>query len=233
MVGRLLRRYTTAGFRQSLRQLLREYGTLRRHRRGLKRAAKYRDRTGLKVHLGCGSNVKEGWVNVDLADQADLSLDLREPLPFPDGSCALVYSEHFLEHVDYPEMVDRLLKECLRILQPGGLFRVGVPDAEWPLLEYAGARDEGYFEWAKAHWHPKWCATKLEQINYHFRQDGEHRFAYDYPTLEQALTRNGFVHVERRAYDPAFDLASRQRGTLYAEGVKPVSPESAPGRNGP
>jgi hypothetical protein len=40
---------------------------------------------------------------------------------------------------------------------------------------------------AKRLWHPAWCQTRLEHLNYHFRQDTQHRFAYDYETLERVL----------------------------------------------
>lgn len=82
--------------------------------------------------------------------------DLREPLPFPDGAFAVVYHSHVLEHLD-PEQGARLLGECGRVLEPGGLVRVVVPDLETKAVLYleklraaaaagtAAARDE--HEW--------------------------------------------------------------------------------------
>jgi predicted SAM-dependent methyltransferase len=163
---------------------------------------------------------KLGWINID-AHASDLSLDLRRPLPFVSGGCAAIYSEHFLEHLDYPDAAFRLLRECWRVLQPGGTIDIGVPDTEWPLKEYAGIRDEGYFAKAKASWHPKWCQTRLEHLNYHFRQDTRHRFAYDYETLERALVMTGFVNVQARKFNPEMDSAHRQPGTLYVVAERP------------
>jgi hypothetical protein len=45
-------------------------------------------------NLGSGFHPKIDWVNVDLIDEADLQLDLRERLPFDDGSVSDIYSEH-------------------------------------------------------------------------------------------------------------------------------------------
>ena len=74
----------------------------------------------LKLHVGCGPKLKQGWINVDLVDGADIALDLRRPLPFADGSCEIVYAEHFFEHLDYPNDADAFLSECHRVLRRGG-----------------------------------------------------------------------------------------------------------------
>lgn len=191
------------------------------HAIGVGKARKLSDRTDLKLQLGCGTRLKKGWVNIDLRASADIRLDLFRPLPFHNDSVDIVYSEHFLEHIDYPDAAMKLLAECLRVLKPGGVFSVGVPDTEWPLLEYARVRQEGYFRTAKQQWHPSWCETDLEHINFHFRQGGEHRFAYDFTTLEKALSRSGFINVRRREFNPGLDTEERRLGTLYVDAVKP------------
>jgi predicted SAM-dependent methyltransferase len=192
------------------------------HRIGVGKARTLADRRDLKLQFGCGPHIKEGWVNIDLRSGADIRLDLSKPLPFPNDSTDIIYSEHFLEHIDYPQATMALLAECWRVLKPGGVFSVGVPDTEWPLLEYAGVRKDGYFAIAKKQWHPDWCETDLEHINFHFRQGGEHRFAYDFTTMEKALSRAGFVDIRRREFDPELDTESRRLGTLYVDAVKPA-----------
>lgn len=190
------------------------------HAGGVARARRLADRTDLKLQLGCGTRIKPGWVNIDLRASADIRLDLFRPLPFAANSVEIIYSEHFLEHIDYPGPAMKLLAECLRVLKPGGCFSVGVPDTEWPLLEYAGVRKDGYFQTAKERWHPSWCETELEHINFHFRQGREHRFAYDFVTLEKALQRTGFVDIQRREFDPQLDTEARCLGTLYVDAYK-------------
>jgi predicted SAM-dependent methyltransferase len=176
----------------------------------------------LKLNIGCGDNPKSGWINIDLlSPRGDLALDMREPLPFADNSVAIVYSEHFFEHLDYPGDAQRFLKECRRVLKPGGVFSVGVPDTQWPLEAYTGPDERGYFPLAKAEWHPGWCKTRLAQINYHFRQDGEHRFAYDLETLSHVLSEAGFISIKSREFDSALDDETRRTGTLYMNAAKP------------
>ncbi|MGH6972684.1 MAG: class I SAM-dependent methyltransferase, partial [Caulobacteraceae bacterium] len=175
---------------------------------------------GAKLHFGCGPNLKPGWVNVDGKPGADLLLDLARPLPMPSDVAAAAYSEHFLEHLDYPEPAGRFVRECFRVLRPGGLFSVGVPDTEWALRSYAGGHD--YLRACEEHrWHPAWCRTELEHINYHFRQDGEHRFAYDLDTLTRLLSEAGFVEIRQRDFDPGLDHPYRAVGTLYLDARKP------------
>ena len=66
-------------------------------------------------------------------------LDLRKPLPLTDGSASVVYSEHFLEHLGADD-ARRFLAECRRVLRPGGLCHVVVPDAGRHVREYARRR---------------------------------------------------------------------------------------------
>lgn len=222
MIKQTVLNLTTMGFRRAGASLLQELRVLVKHLKALRKAAGYQGTTGLKLNLGCGPNLKKGWINIDLNREADLTLDLREGLPFADQCCAMVYSEHLLEHFDYPECARFLVQECYRVLERGGVFSVGVPDARWPLLEYAGVQRQGYFERASELWHPEWCGTEMEHLNYHFRQGGEHRFAYDFITLEKLLAGAGFVEITHRSFDAMLDSQMRALGTLYVDARKPA-----------
>jgi predicted SAM-dependent methyltransferase len=167
---------------------------------------------------------KPGWINVDLfAEGADYSLDLREELPFADNSAALIYSSHVLEHFEYPGEVHLLLRECFRILQPGGLFTLAVPDCGRVLQAYV-ERDSEFF----AFWRPRSYLlqdpTLMHHVNYLFRADGRHRYAWDEDTLGSVLTIAGFTDVRRRDFDPLIDSNRRSLRSLYMEGKKPLLP---------
>lgn len=193
------------------------------HRMGVWSARKYSSAKSLKLNIGCGPNLKPGWTNIDMgASGVDLTLDMREKIPLPDGCAQTIYSEHFFEHLDYPTDAMNFLRECWRILEPAGTFRVVVPDTEWPLREYADRSKTGYLkEMAKANWHPAWCETFMEHINYHFRQDGEHKFAWDFETMKKALDEVGFTNITQGTYLPEMDSERRKIGSLYANAVKP------------
>src|SRR4051812_26234397 len=100
-----------SGLRASLRLVRDEVSLYRRHRKGVKKAIAHAGQKNLKLNIGCGPNLKTGWINIDLFDpRADLALDMREPMPFRTNSVAIIYSEHFFEHIDYPGPAKRFLK---------------------------------------------------------------------------------------------------------------------------
>ena len=88
-----------------------------------------------KLQLGAGGNVHPGWLNTDIADYKReheiVYLDARKPFPFPDASFDLVSSEHMIEHLSYPEGL-HCLRECLRVLRPGGVVRLATPSLDAP-----------------------------------------------------------------------------------------------------
>ncbi len=212
---------STSGVRQALRALRAELRTQRVHRGGLRRARSLTRSRNLNLNLGCGANRKDGWINIDLtAAEADLHLDLREPLPFRPGSAAVIYSEHFFEHLEYPGEATRLLHESIRVLAPGGLFSVGVPDAGRIVRAYV-LGDEEYYRLGGARLHPEWCDTRMHNLNYTFRQAGEHRYAYDLETLQRVLQSAGFVGVHERDFEPALDSEERRVGTVYVDARRP------------
>lgn len=85
------------------------------------------------LNIGCGYRFSHDvrWLNVDLAptSQEVQKIDVAEGLPFQDQSFLGVYHSHVLEHLD-SEAGLRLVRECFRVLQPGGVLRVAVPDLE-------------------------------------------------------------------------------------------------------
>jgi hypothetical protein len=62
----------------------------------------------------------------------------------------------------------------------------------------------------------------MEHINFHFRQGFEHRFAYDFETMEHALKEAGFVEIRQREFDSDLDSKNRELGTLYVNPLKPL-----------
>jgi predicted SAM-dependent methyltransferase len=223
MLRKIAKKHLPSGMQQALAMLLSEYRVWRLHRGSLEAAKKMSLSNGFKINVGCGRNLKPGWINIDLCAVADLHLDLREDLPFANDSASCIYSEHFFEHLEYPGEALHFLAESYRTLAPGGKFVVGVPDTEWPLSSYVAADPEYFHIAADKRWHPAWCNTRLHHINYHFRQGSEHKYAYDFETLKLVLEEAGFVHIVRREFDPSQDTEARKLGTLYVEAEKPTA----------
>src|SRR5215831_3939109 len=83
------------------------------------------------LNLGCGSRYHLDWMNIDIvaAGPAVRAHNLVRGIPLADECCDVVYHSHLLEHLR-PSDAFRLMKECCRVLKPGGILRVAVPDLE-------------------------------------------------------------------------------------------------------
>ena len=97
----------------------------------------HRNEPGFLVNLGCGTHYHTGWLNFDLnpTDSRVIACDIRETIPLDDSSCSIVYHSHVLEHLTHENGL-RFLAECLRILKPGGILRLVVPDLEQTTRAY-------------------------------------------------------------------------------------------------
>ena len=87
--------------------------------------------TSSMLNVGCGRRYDRRWVNLDLSsrDASVVQYDVNDGIPFADGSFDAVYHSHVLEHLK-PDQGQRLLAECFRVLAPGGVLRIVVPDLE-------------------------------------------------------------------------------------------------------
>ena len=98
------------------------------------------------VNLGCGPVFVDSpdWLNLDFGPSSPSvkKANLLGRLPLKDGSVGLVYSSHFLEHVPRSS-VPAILAECYRVLKPGGVIRLVLPDLENIAREYLSMRDSG------------------------------------------------------------------------------------------
>jgi predicted SAM-dependent methyltransferase len=188
-----------------------------------------------RVNVGCGSNPIEGWINLDIVSHPGVYFwDCRRGLPFPDGTVAAIYSEHFLEHLDLESEAHPFLRECLRCLQPRGVLRIVVPDAGAYLRAY-GAPWESLanlrpLDRTANGWRDRWLGwvyqTKMQFMNAVFRQRYEHKYAYDAETLVLVMREAGFADSVVQQFgvsiDPkmAPDSNDRRTESLYVEAVK-------------
>lgn len=197
----------------------------------------------LLVNIGCGSNGLPGWVNIDCYPAPGVSLvrDCRTRLPLASASARGIFTEHFLEHLDYYDEAPKFLAECRRILQPGGSLRIIVPDG----AKYLEAYSTGDLATLR-HFSPLVAIepesdvapfslgrevlpfrTKMEVVNFHFRQSGQHRFSYDFETLARLLEDCGFESVSRsefrvaRLAELAIDSESRAPESLVVDAITP------------
>lgn len=186
------------------------------------------------LNVGCGSNVFPEFINLDYnwRPGIDICWNIERGLPLANGSLLGIFSEHCLEHVGYWACVD-VLKEFFRILAPGGVVRIIVPDAglyltlygksvqgelvRFPYVDESGLADreeDGKIKF-----------TPMMAVNRIFRGYG-HMFAYDFETLASMLAYSGFKNIEKVEYRKGryeallIDSELRAPQSLYIEAAK-------------
>lgn len=103
------------------------------------------------LNLGCGSRFHPDWTNIDITSSSPLVQEhnLRHGIPFPDDTFDVVYHSHLLEHLQKHKALI-FSRECYRVLKPGGIIRVVVPDLERIVRTYLQALEkalQGEKEW--------------------------------------------------------------------------------------
>lgn len=213
---------------------------------------------GPKLNLGCGPVQPAGWINVDGSNRARLAarvpwLDrlltragilsptefgpqvtihsLFKPLPYADDSVACIYAGEVWEHFELPDAV-RLTAECHRILAPGGVLRLCVPDgvAFWrrylELFDEQTSRPRGERSAEPLRRHVAMYFKEICTRRIWLGSMGHtHKWQYDEVQLVELLESQGFASVERMPFHTSRipDVASIERSNfLIVEGVKPA-----------
>lgn len=221
---------TTHGLARTLRTAAKEIERYRYHHasRSAWPNGRIEDKPG-RVQIGGGGHRIDGFFNIDLVPPADLLWDVREGIPLQDDSTAEIFSEHFLEHIDYPRSVKGYVREARRVLMPGGRIVTGVPDAAFALIQYPGpldACDETIERWYSERGCRDDINTRLDLVNLVFRdQDDDptytpHLWAYDHDKLVQLFTESGFATVEPWTFDPSMANPKRRWGSVYVVATK-------------
>jgi predicted SAM-dependent methyltransferase len=189
------------------------------------KAGMWKRSKNLKINLGNGPFKHEGWISIDCRlslKKDELVCDLRRKWPLDADSARFIFCEHVFEHFAYPDEISRLMRECLRVLQPGGVLRVIVPDAERYLRAYTDC-DEEFVRHVGGD-----SLSALSMVNTMMRECGFHKYAYDYDELERTLRQAGFSSVGRSSLNKSshaelnldFDDSLRSAVSLYVEAVK-------------
>src|SRR5581483_539160 len=125
-----------------------------------------------RLHIGCGTNILEGWINTDLMPgKGIIHLDATKPLPFRSGQFRYVFCEHFIEHITYQQAIS-LLRGIYDVLRAGGRVRIATPDFAF-LAHLYSSPDPEYIDWASKH--SGFPPTALHSINNFVRNWG-HQF---------------------------------------------------------
>ncbi len=90
----------------------------------------------LNLNLGCGRDIKQGYVNIDLYndDPTVVRMDVRK-LDLPDECTDLILASDILEHFSHRQ-VDSILSEWTRVLKPGGKLIIRCPSLKLQARAY-------------------------------------------------------------------------------------------------
>ena len=143
--------------------------------------------TPTRLNLGgCGEGKNDssipGFATVDLRDVADIRSSADDLSFMPDASIEEIYASNILEHFPHPE-TNQVLSEWFRVLKPGGILWVSVPDFDANVKLYL---KEGLCEWVR---YLLWGDQK-HPLNYHY-------INFTFATLAKALIDSGFSDVVR------------------------------------
>lgn len=142
--------------------------------------------------------------------------DLSHSIPFVDKSVDTIYTSHFLEHLSR-EDGENLLRECLRVLKPGGILRVCVPDLAYAVGLYRGGTAEKMLD----------CFFIEDQGGSFSR----HKYMYDFRLLKSSLERAGFDSIQQLSFQvgevaDCIHLDNRPEETLFVEARKICNPSA-------
>lgn len=161
----------------------------------------------LFLNLGCGyPRPGEPWINIDqlhsslpdpksperinLAKERNyIDCDLSKGIPFDVNEIDGIFASHFLEHLTPQEGV-AFLKECMRVLRPGGVLRVSVPDAK-VMIAFMQAGNNSY--------HGEYCPpdTTFTEIVLLFP---EHKQITTEETVYAHLYLAGFRNIQKSSF---------------------------------
>lgn len=200
------------------------------------------------IQFGCGLSCPPGWKNYDSSARLRLQRipllgslipagqfgrfpgdvlygDIVRGLPVPEGSCALLYCSHVLEHLALDELRTSL-RNCLRVLAKGGVFRMVLPDLETMIDAYNRSSEK---DRAISFIRSTLMASEARSRTLPSRLrdafgSSHHLWLWDYSSLADELAAAGFRTIRRATFAdsgiPAFAAVEDESRWADALGIQ-------------
>ena len=198
----------------------------------------------VKINIGCGLDAYPGWHNYDNSPTILLSrlpfgqrlfrtppwprsvirLDIvKKELPFPDNSVDCIYSSHAFEHLTYEASLN-VARRCYRVLRPGGVIRIAVPDLGRIVQDYLNnpeplASHQFLHRTGVAGMQMFWRSV--------LHPGASHRQMFDERSLCHMLREAGFPQPAKKEFGEsripdiaAIEIPARAFESLYVEALK-------------
>src|ERR1700730_17321055 len=188
---------------------------------------------GVYIQYGCGLSCPDGWINFDASPTLRLQQlpvlgrffrggttvfpanarygDIVKGLPVPDNSADGIFASHVLEHLS---LADFWLALCntFRLLKPGGIFRLIVPDLEARARIYLQKLESGDVD--ANTWLMRTAGIGIERRDRSLEGiarlvlgNSAHLWMWDEKSIAAALRKAGFVGVRRCHFNDSSDAA--------------------------
>jgi len=186
----------------------------------------------LRLNIGCGLDLRDGYINIDSETKESIlkryansdneifisyleknievfNYDIFN-LPYDDATVDEITCNAFLEHLDFVQE-RRFFFEISRVMKIGGEFHFSVPDFEWTIKKWLGAKDE---------WQDFYYTDKGEHYFGQYNRNMNNRWGYLTTTIfgnqgsegqyhKNAFTRNKIEAILKRI---KFDIRKFEEG---------------------
>lgn len=130
----------------------------------------------MKLNIGDGDNAVEGYVGLDIQRGQDATV-----LEYETGSIEEVRASHVLEHFPHDHIL-KVLKEWVRVLQPGGVLKIAVPD---------------FRELAQRYLNGEAIPIQSYVMGGQFHEHDFHKTLFDRECLSDALRSAGLIAIRQ------------------------------------
>ena len=138
----------------------------------------------IKLNLGCGNMILEGYVNIDLYNEkADMKCDISK-LPFDDNSVDEVYSSHVIEHFDFMAAFD-VFSEWKRVLKHGGMIILETIDMVASCKKFVESNEQERINLYSHFFSEPWIPGQI------------HKFLYTSVQMRWTLEQLGFKDIHQ------------------------------------
>jgi SAM-dependent methyltransferase len=141
----------------------------------------------VRLNLGCGDDIKEGYLNVDICQRRGVFVADAASLPFPDAYAEEILALDLIEHFSI-DAVPSVLQEWARVLRAGGQITIRTPDIERTAEIFYPQAKSGRISWAR-----------LSKIIYGGQDypSNFHHVGLSYSWLESLMLKKGFAEIRR------------------------------------
>lgn len=162
----------------------------------------------MKLNLGCGQFIREGFVNIDFrrVKGVDRVLDVSKPLPYDEGSIDMLFSSHIIEHIWW-DKIEKVIEDWFRVLKKEGILEIWTVDFDLIVKNLDSDDIYDFFMFQKQ-------LFNIPEVGQ------RHVSAFNFKFLSKILKKKGFREVTRLVDKDEFPFYPLHEG--YNLGVRAI-----------